>query len=41
MVGVNAPFSSLNVKHLEFGSKENGDHAGGITDATSWIKLGK
>lgn len=26
---------------LEFGSKDNGDHAGGVTHATSWIKLGK
>jgi len=26
---------------LEFGSKDNGDHAGGVTDATRWIKLGR
>ncbi|EGQ8547962.1 hypothetical protein FG297_22520 [Vibrio alginolyticus] len=26
---------------VEFGSKENGDHAGGVTNANTWIKLGR
>lgn len=46
VVMVNGDFNAseteeLTEETLEFGSKENGDHAGGVTEATSWIKLGR
>ncbi|ENM5835051.1 hypothetical protein NTH44_003143 [Vibrio metoecus] len=31
----------LTAATFEVGSKENGDHAGGRTDAECWIKLGR
>lgn len=46
VVMVNADFNACETEELteetfEQGSLENSDHAGGVTDATQWIKLGR